>query len=158
MTKKPASADGTVVVARNRRARFDYEIEETIEAGLVLWGSEVKSLRAGGGNLTDACAIPEKGELWLMHVNIPPYKAASSLGHTPLRKRKLLLHRREIVKLTTKIQERGCTLIPLSLYFKDGYAKVELGLARGKKQQDRRQSIKERDMKREVERELSRRK
>ena len=140
------------MVARNKRARFDYSIEETYEAGLVLRGSEVKSLRDGTANLSDSYAMPEKGELYLLHLHIGPYKAASLLGHDLLRKRKLLLKKHQIEKLSEKIHEKGYSLIPLQLYFKNGWAKVELGLAKGKTHEDRREDIKDRETKREIDR------
>ncbi|MGI5863806.1 MAG: SsrA-binding protein SmpB [Myxococcales bacterium] len=149
--------EGVKVVARNKRARFDYAIEETIEAGLELMGSEVKSLREGHANLSDSYAMPEGGEVWLHNMNISPYKAASMLGHEPLRKRKLLLNKREIAKLTVKVKERGYTLVPLQVYFKNGWAKIELGLGRGKTGVDRREDIKERETRRELDRALRRR-
>ena len=139
-------------IAVNRRARHDYHIDESYEAGIVLLGSEVKSLRAGKANLKDSYARIENGEMWLLNVHISPYAAASQFGHEPTRKRKLLLHAREIERLHGKVKERGFTLIPLRLYFKDGRAKVEIGLARGKKLYDKRESIREREMRREVDR------
>jgi SsrA-binding protein len=149
--------EGVKVVARNKRARFNYAIEETIEAGLELVGSEVKSLRDGHANLSDSYAVPENGEVWLHNMNISPYKAASVLGHEPLRKRRLLLTKREITKLTIKVKERGYTLVPLQLYFKNGWAKLELGLGRGKTGIDRREDIKERETRRELDRAVKRR-
>ena len=142
--------DATVTV--NRKARHDYEILETYEAGLVLTGSEVKALRAGKANLKDAYARVDRGEAFLWNAHISPYAAASRFGHEPERTRKLLLHRAEIEKLIGRVQERGLTLVPLKLYFKNGRAKVELGLGRGKKAYDKRESIKEREMKREADR------
>jgi SsrA-binding protein len=139
-------------IAVNRRARHDYFIEETVEAGLVLTGSEVKSLRAGKAQLKDSYGQIKKGEVWLFNAHISEYAPAAQLGHDPTRSRKLLLHRREIQRLIGKVKERGLTLIPLRLYFKGGRAKVELGLARGKKLYDKRAAIKERESKREVER------
>ena len=139
-------------IAVNRRARHDYFIEETYEAGLVLVGSEVKSLRAGKANLKDSYARVDRGEAWLFNVHISPYNPASQFGHEPTRKRKLLLHAREIERLLGKVKERGLTLIPLRLYFKDGRAKIELGLARGKKTHDKRDSIREREAHREIDR------
>ena len=136
---------------------FNYAIEETIEAGLELVGSEVKSLRDGHANLSDSYAVPENGEVWLHNMNISPYKAASVLGHEPLRKRRLLLTKREITKLTIKVKERGYTLVPLQLYFKNGWAKLELGLGRGKTGIDRREDIKERETRRELDRAVKRR-
>jgi len=153
---KQADKDAVKVIARNKRARFDYTIVETVEAGLELTGSEVKSLREGSANLTDSYALPERDELFLLHMNISPYKAASYLGHDPLRKRRLLLHRKEILKLSIKVREQGYALIPLQVYFREGWAKVELGLAKGKAQHDRREDIKERESRREVERALRR--
>jgi SsrA-binding protein len=145
---------GVEVVARNKRARFDYSLEETFEAGLELVGSEVKSLREGKANLSDSYAMPERHQIFLHHLHIGPYKAASVLGHAPLRPRRLLLHRKEIEKLMGKVKERGYALIPTQVYFKNGWAKVEIGLARGKTHEDRREDIKERETRREVERAL----
>jgi SsrA-binding protein len=139
-------------IAVNRRARHDYHIDETLEAGIALVGSEVKSLRAGRANLNDSYARVDKGEVWLMNVHISPYGPASQFGHEPTRTRKLLLHEREIEKLVGKVKERGATLVPLRLYFKDGRAKVEIGLARGKKLHDKRESIHEREARRDIDR------
>ena len=138
----------------NRRARHDYFIEETYEAGLVLQGSEVKSLRDGKANLKDSYARIDKGEAFLVNAHISPYFAASRFNHDPTRKRKLLLHSQQIRRLTGKVKERGLTLIPLRLYFKNGRAKVELGLARGKKMYDKRETLRKRAAEREVERSL----
>ncbi|MGC4118285.1 MAG: SsrA-binding protein SmpB [Myxococcales bacterium] len=149
---KPKQKEGIEVVARNKRARFDYAIEETVEAGLELVGSEVKSLREGNANLSDSYAMPEREQLFVHNLNIGPYKAASLLGHTPLRPRRLLLHRREIDKLLVKVNERGYALIPLQIYFKQGWAEIELALAKGKTHEDRREDIKERETRREVDR------
>jgi SsrA-binding protein len=149
---KPKAREGLEVIARNKRARFDYSVEETFEAGLELCGSEVKSLREGNANLSDSYALPERGELFLHHLNIGPYKAASLLGHAPLRKRKLLLRRREIDKLLGKVKERGLAIVPLQLYFRNGWAKIEIALARGKSHEDRREEIKERETRRELDR------
>ncbi|MEN9799147.1 MAG: hypothetical protein RL653_2843 [Pseudomonadota bacterium] len=140
------------VVAQNRRARFDYTVEDTLEAGLQLVGSEVKSLREGTANLNDAYALPQGKELFLLHAHIGPYKPSTVFGHEPLRKRKLLMHRAELDRWSAKVTERGYSIIPLSLYFKNGRAKVELGLCRGKTHEDRRQDIKERDTRRELDR------
>jgi len=145
-------SEGEKIIAVNRRARHDYFIEETCEAGLVLTGSEVKSLRAGKANLKDSHARIERGEAWLANAHISEYGPSAQFGHEPTRKRKLLLHAREIERLASKIKEKGLTLIPLRLYFRHGRAKVELGLARGKKLYDKRASIKERETKREVDR------
>jgi SsrA-binding protein len=141
-------------VCVNRRARHDYLIEETYEAGLVLTGSEVKSLRDGKANLTDSYARIQKGEAYLLKTHISPYPGANQFNHEPTRTRKLLLHKREIQRLTGKTKERGLTLIPLRLYFNNGLAKVELGLARGKKLYDKRETLKRRAARREVERSL----
>lgn len=146
--KKPQHRD----IAVNRRARHDYLIEETFEAGIVLTGSEVKSLREGKANLKDSYGRIDRGEIWLFNAHISPYGPASQFGHEPTRSRKLLLHRREIERLWGKVKERGFTIIPLRLYFKHGRAKVELGLARGKKLHDKREAIREREVKREMDR------
>jgi SsrA-binding protein len=138
------------IIATNRRARFEYEILEKVEAGMVLVGPEVKSLRAGKANLTDAYAFVRRGEMWLSGVHISPYAQASRDNPSPTRERKLLLHRREIERLASKIKERGLTLVPLQLYFKGGRAKVEIGLARGKRVHDKRQTIKTREADREL--------
>lgn len=144
---------GDRTVATNRRARHDYHILETIEAGLVLRGTEVKALREGQVTFKDAYATVRDGEAWLLGCHISPYSHGTDANHEPERDRKLLLHRREITRLTGKIAERGLTLIPLRLYFKSGRAKVELGLARGRKVYDRRAAIREREVRREIERE-----
>jgi SsrA-binding protein len=143
------------IIASNRRARYEYEILDTWEAGMVLVGSEVKSLRAGNANLSDAYAMTRRGELWLLNLHISPYKQAGRDNPDPRRERKLLLHRREIEKLGSQINERGLTLVPLSLYFSNGRAKVEIGLARGKKRYDKRESIKRREQDREIARATS---
>lgn len=142
------------LIATNRKARHDYIILETLEAGIALQGTEVKSLRAGRANLKDSYATIKDGEVWLFHVHISPYDHGSVFNHDPLRPRKLLLHRQEIRRLTTKLQERGLTLVPLRMYFKKGRAKVELALARGKRQYDRREDITRRDTERDAQREL----
>jgi SsrA-binding protein len=148
--------EGVKVVATHRRARFEYEIEERIEAGLVLTGSEVKSLRGANVNLADAYAQLRGDELFLVNCRIGEYAQAAHFGHAPLRERKLLLNRSEIEKLRGKVEQRGYTLIPLQLYFRDGWAKVELGLGKGRTHEDRRDAIAERESKREMDRELSR--
>jgi SsrA-binding protein len=140
------------VVATNRRATHDYFIEDTFEAGIVLAGSEIKSIRAGRVNLRDSYGQIRSGELWLINMHVAPYDPASRENHEPRRPRKLLMHRREIARLAGKIQERGYTLVPLRLYLKNNRAKVELGLARGKRQYDKRQSIAERETQREIDR------
>ena len=150
---KTASGD----VATNRQARFKYHLLERWEAGIVLEGSEVKSLRAGKANLKDAYATLRDGEVWLQNCHIAPYAPAAGEGHDPERPRKLLLHRKEIERLIGKTQERGLTLIPTRMYFAGPHAKVELALAKGKEQRDKREAIRERDQRREIERELKRR-
>ncbi|MGE5133869.1 MAG: SsrA-binding protein SmpB [Gemmatimonadota bacterium] len=145
------------VIARNRRARHDYHILDELEAGLVLTGTEVKSLRAGRATLTDGFAELRDGELWLMGVHIPEYTLGTWTNHEPRRPRKLLLHRREIDRLASQISEQGLTIVPLALYFRDGRVKVELALARGKRAYDKRQDLARRDAAREVERALRRR-
>lgn len=155
---KKASADPEVkVVARNKKAGFDFEIEERFEAGLVLTGSEVKSLRAGNANLADAYARPVKGELVLMNCRIGEYEKAAHFGHAPLRERKLLVGRAQIDKLTSKVERSGYTLVPTQLYFRGGWAKVELAVAKGRTHEDRRGAIAERESKREMERAISQR-
>jgi SsrA-binding protein len=139
-------------IALNRRARHDYAIEQTIEAGLVLTGTEIKSIRAGRANLAEAYARIERGEAWLIGAHIAPYAQASHQQHEPTRVRKLLLHRDQIAELTGMTQAKGMTLVPLRLYLRDGMAKVELGIGRGKKAHDKRRSIAERDMRRELQR------
>ncbi len=148
---------GRKVVAQNRRARHDYSILDVYEAGLVLGGTEVKSLRLGRASLTDAYASIEDGEAWLVGLHIPEYTMGTWTNHAPRRKRKLLLHKDEIAKLIGKTKESGLTIIPLALYFKDGRAKVEIALAKGKKSYDHRQDLAKRDATREVERALGRR-
>jgi SsrA-binding protein len=152
-----AAEQGVKVIARNRRARHDYAIEDVLEAGIVLTGTEVKSLRAGRASLTDGFGLITDHEAWLHGVHIPEYTQGTWTNHEPRRVRKLLLHRKEIDKLTSSIRERGLTLVPLSLYFKDGKVKIELGLARGKRSYDKRQDLAKRDAAREVDRELRRR-
>jgi len=142
------------VIAVNRKAYHDYHIQENFEAGIVLKGSEIKSIRAGKVNLSDAYARPENGELWLYNSHIASYDAASYNTHEPIRPRKLLLHRKEIDILTSKVVQKGLTLVPLKLYIKHGVAKLELGVAKGKKIYDKRESIARRDADREVERAL----
>ena len=146
---------GQKTIARNKKARHEYFIEDTWEAGIVLTGTEVKSLREGRASLVDGFAQIRDGELWMYNVHIPEYNQGTWNNHAPRRLRKLLLHRSEIQKLIGKTKESGLTVIPLELYFKDGKAKVELGLARGKKDYDKRQVIMERTMNREAERAIS---
>ncbi len=146
---------GQKVVASNRKARHDYHIEDVYEAGLVLSGTEVKSLRAGRASLIDGFASIDGGEAWLENVHIPEYTEGTWTNHSTRRRRKLLLNRVEIDKLSGKIRESGYTLVPLSLYFKDGRAKVEIALAKGKREYDKRQALKERQDKREADRAIS---
>jgi SsrA-binding protein len=143
---------GRKVVATNRQARFNYEILDTYEAGMALLGSEVKSLRAGHVQLKDSYATIRGGEVWLENAHVSPYSFADKGGHDPERPRKLLLHRREIDRLTGRIKEEGLTLVPIQMYFTDGKAKVELGLAKGKRTHDKRKAIVERQQKREMDR------
>lgn len=146
---------GEKVVSSNRKARHDYSIEDTYECGIVLTGTEVKSLRAGRASLVDGFASVENGEVWLENVHIPEYTQGTWNNHATRRRRKLLLNRVEIAKLAGKVKESGYTLVPLSLYFKDGYAKVELALAKGKREYDKRQALKEQQDKREADRAMS---
>jgi SsrA-binding protein len=155
--KGVGSQPGVKVIAENRRARFDYAVEDKLEAGLELLGSEVKSLRDGTANLADAYALPKGGELYLLNAHIGTYNPAKFFGHEPTRGRRLLMHRAEIDRWSAKVRERGYSIIPLVLYFKNGRAKVELGLCRGKTHDDRRQDIKERETKREMDRAVRRR-
>ena len=146
---------GQKVVATNRKARHDYTIEDTYEAGLVLTGTEVKSLRAGRASLVDGYAFVESGEAWLDAVHIPEYNQGTWNNHPPRRKRKLLLHKAQILKITNKTKEGGYTLVPLSIYFNDGRAKVELAVAKGKREYDKRQALRERQDQREAQRAMS---
>ena len=154
--KVKGAAEGTKMIATNRRARFEFQVEDTYEAGLALTGSEVKSLRAGNLSLSDAYAQPRGVELFLVNCRIGEYGPAAFFGHAPLRDRKLLMKREEIDKIRGKVEQRGYTLVPLSIYFKQGWAKVELGLAKGRKHEDRRDAIAERETKREMDRAMSR--
>ncbi len=140
------------VVCQNRKAYHDYHIEETSEAGIALLGTEVKSLREGKANLKDSYVIIKGGEAFLFNCYISPYSHGNIMNHDPLRTRKLLMHRKEIERLGGKIATKGFTLIPLKIYFKDSFAKIEIGLARGKKLFEKRETIKERDARREIER------
>ncbi len=148
---------GRKVVAQNRKARHDYSIVDTYEAGLVLTGTEVKSLRMGRATLADAFVQIESGEAWAHGLHIPEYTQGTWTNHTPLRKRKLLLHRDEIEKLAQKTKEGGLTIVPLALYFKDGKAKIEIALAKGRRAYDHRQQLAERDASREIARAMGRR-
>jgi SsrA-binding protein len=148
---------GRKMIAQNRKARHDYHIDDVIEAGLVLTGTEVKSLRAGRASLVDGFAEVLDDEVWLLGVHIPEYTQGTWNNHTPRRRRKLLLNRREIDRLASRVAERGLTIVPLALYFKDGKAKIEIGLGRGKKTYDKRQDLARRDADREVARAMGRR-
>jgi SsrA-binding protein len=145
-------AENIKVLASNRKAYHDYHIDETYETGIALTGTEIKSVRAGSVNLRDAYAQVRNGELWMMNVHIAPYEPASRQNVDPYRDRKLLMHRKEILRLFGKVQEKGYTLVPLRMYLKKNHAKVEIGLARGKKQYDKREAISKRDAAREMER------
>ena len=149
---------GQKVVATNRKARHDYTIEDTYEAGLVLTGTEVKSLREGKASLVDGYAFIDGNEMWLDAVHIPEYSQGTWTNHPPRRKRKMLLHKAQIIKISQKTKEGGYTLVPLSIYFSDGRAKVELAVAKGKREYDKRHALRERQDKREAERAMSSRK
>jgi SsrA-binding protein len=148
-------AEKTITV--NRKAQHDYHILERLEAGIALTGTEIKAIRDGRANLRDAYARPERGEMWLVGAHIGPYAAAGPFNHEPGRRRKLLLHRKQILELAREVEEKGLTLVPLRLYFKSGRAKVELALARGRRRYDRRQAIARREAEREMRRALRRR-
>lgn len=151
---KPRPEDKSIAI--NRRARFDYHIEETYEAGVMLTGGEVKSLRDGRANLKDSYGRVDKGEAFLINAHISNYEPAHYFNEEPTRTRKLLMHKKEILRLMGKVQEQGLTLIPLRLYFRNGRAKVELALARGKKLYDKRETTREREVKRDIARAMSR--
>ncbi|OHD65383.1 MAG: SsrA-binding protein [Spirochaetes bacterium RBG_13_51_14] len=146
-------SDTVIEIARNKKARFEYEIVDTFEAGIVLVGSEVKSLRQKKASIQEAYARVKNGEVYLTGMNIAIYEMANRFNHDPVRDRKLLLHRHEIKRLIGKVQEKGFTLVPLRLYFKNGKVKVEIGLARGKAKYDKRHDIKKREVDREIQRE-----
>lgn len=152
--KGQGDEDSIKIVARNRRARFEYDLLESIEAGIVLQGTEVKSLRAGKASLEESYAGIEKGEVWLFGCDIPEYLQANRMNHKPKRARKLLLHRGEIDKLVAKASERGLTIVPLKIYFKAGMAKVDICVARGRKTYDKREALKNKDAKRDMDRAL----
>jgi SsrA-binding protein len=149
--------DAIQPICRNKRAYHDYQISETLECGIVLKGTEVKSLRDGAGNLEDAYAKIDGGEVWLIGSDIPEYAMGNKLNHKPKRPRKLLLHKREIAKFAGKASQRGFTLVPLRMYFKNGRAKVELGVARGKQLHDKRQDQKQADAQRDIRRAMNER-
>ena len=157
MGKEAGRADEIKVLARNRKARHIYSVDETFEAGLVLVGSEVKSIRDGRVTLVDAYADVVKGEAWLHQMDISQYAFSHGRNHEPRHKRKLLLHRREIDRLAGRIHERGLTLVPLSLYEKRGRIKVEIAVVKGKEEHDKRQDVKKRDAQRDIDRGMSRR-
>ncbi len=142
------------IVSTNRKARHEYELLDTLEAGLVLTGSEIKSIRAGQVNLREGYVQARDGELWLLNTHIASYEQAGRFGHEPLRPRKLLLHRREINRILARVQEKGLTIVPTIMYLVDGKAKLEIALARGKKQYDKRESLRSRDSQRQIERTL----
>jgi SsrA-binding protein len=150
-----AKEKGQKVIARNRKAHHDYLIEDTFEAGMVLSGTEVKSLRAGRASLVDGYATVQDGEIWLEGVHIAEYTEGTWNNHAPRRRRKLLLNRQEIAKLVQKTRESGHTIVPLSMYFKDGYAKVEIALAKGKREYDKRQTLRAKQDEREAQRAIS---
>jgi SsrA-binding protein len=151
-TKKSKRQEDQKYIARNRRARYEYEVLDTLECGIALIGPEVKSLREGRANLGDAFGLIRGGELYLQKLHISPYEAATRENAEPMRERKLLAHRHQIEKLRSRVVERGLTLVPLSLYFKEGRVKVEIALVRGKRMHDRREDIKRRDADREADR------
>lgn len=153
---KKGEHDGVKIVAQNRAASYNYTLLEKLEAGLVLVGTEVKSLRAGKGGLRDAYAEIRAGEAWLVHCHIPEYQPGGPRNHDPLRKRKLLLNKREIEKLLAETQQKGMTVVPLKLYFRDGLAKCELAVAKGKKFHDRREAERNKEARREAEEAMAR--
>src|SRR5437660_12230774 len=156
-TGSESDAERTIVLADNRKARFDYHIEDSLEAGIALQGTEIKSLRAGHANLRDGYARVERGEVWLRNVHIAPWANSAYTNHDPLRPRKLLLHKDEIGQLVGTIAQKGYTLVPLRMYTKNGRAKVQLGGPRGRKRYDKRQVIKEREAAREMDSAIRRR-
>jgi SsrA-binding protein len=150
-------SQGIKVIARNRKARHEYHILQKYEAGLVLTGTEVKSLREGKVNLSDAYGLVRDGELFIHNLDIPEYSHGNRMNHEPKRKRKLLMHKSDILKISIKIKEKGLTLVPVSIYFKGGWAKVELALAKGKRLYDKRESLKKKDDRREMDRAVGKR-
>lgn len=153
---KKDDGDAIKIVARNRRARYDYDLIEKVEAGIVLTGTEVKSLRNGKANLEDSYAEVTRGEAWLNGCDIPEYLQANRMNHVPKRSRKLLLHRNEIEKLSARTNERGLTLVPTAIYFKKGMAKVEIFVAKGRKTFDKREAVKKNEAKRDIDRAMRR--
>lgn len=157
MAQAAGAAPATKLIVSNRKARHEYEVLDTWEVGIVLQGTEVKSLRNGKANLQDAYARFDRGELWLYNLHISPYDQGNRFNHDPLRPRKLLLHRRELRKLIGQVEQKGLTLVPLDLHFRRGVAKVTLALVRGKKLHDKRDDLRRRDAEREIERSLKER-
>ena len=153
-TSEPAERGAIDVIARNKRARFDYEIVDQWEAGIMLTGTEVKALREGRATITDAYGIVKDGEVWLLNMHVPPYEQGNQFNHEPTRTRKLLLHGREIRRLIGAVERQGLTLVALELYFKGSHAKVRLGLGKGKKIHDKRETIRAREQAREIARAL----
>lgn len=149
---KKADDEAIKIVARNRRARFEYDLMDSFEAGIVLTGTEVKSLRTGKASMEEAYAMIERDEVWLYGCDIPEYLQANRMNHKPKRPRKLLLHRTEIDKLSTKASERGLTIVPLKIFFKKGIAKVDIAVAKGRKLYDKREAMKKQDAKRDIDR------
>jgi SsrA-binding protein len=147
--------DSGKILASNRKARHEYFIDDTLEAGIALLGTEIKSLRLGRASLQEAYVAVTEGEMWLLHMHIPPYTHGSNQNHEPLRPRKLLLHRSEIRRWAARVQQKGFTIVPLKIYLKGGRAKIEIGLARGKKLYDKRQILAEKDSERRIDRALS---
>lgn len=156
MAKARKKDDDTIPICKNKRAYYEYEVFDTMECGIVLVGTEVKSLREHHGNLEDAYARIQDGEVWLLNADIPEYSMGNRLNHRPKRPRKLLMHRQEIEKFAEKSTEQGFTLIPLRMYFKDGRAKVEIAIARGKKLHDKRESAKKAEAQKEIRKAMSR--
>lgn len=157
MPKPPQESTGRgaiEVIARNKRARFDYEILEQWEAGLVLTGTEVKSLRNGRATINDAYGVVKDGEVWLLNMHVPPYEQGNQFNHDPVRTRKLLLHKREVRRLIGAVERQGLTLVALEVYFKGSHAKVRIGLGKGKKVHDKRETIRRREVNREIARAL----
>jgi SsrA-binding protein len=157
MAGKKQQGDGRKVIAENPKARYDYAILETFEAGMALTGTEVKSLRAGKATIKEAYVRIDDGEAWILGMNISTYEQGNVFNHDPLRTRKLLLHRKEINDLHAQVTRKGCTIVPLSLYFRDGRAKLSIALAKGKDVGDKRQTIAKRDVQRQIDRELKQR-
>lgn len=153
-SQPPSAREAVHTIARNKRARFDYEILEQWEAGIMLTGTEVKSLRAGRATINDAFAVVKDGEVWLLNMHVPHYAQGNQFNHDPVRTRKLLLHRREVRRLIGAVEREGLTLVALELYFRGSHAKVRIGLARGKKVHDKRETIRRREGEREIARAL----